>query len=205
MIKKQAGRPTDLNKDTAILKAARELLYEKGPEAVTMEGVAAKAKISKGTMYSRYANRQALLQTVVETESKNITLSIDVAPKSSQDLKVSLLNFAEQLTSFLISKEHLKLMGVMALPTGVQDNLKKEIYQNGPQKTHDTLTQFLTSATESGLINCDNPADNAELLLGMMMGLDLVRAWYGIPLRIKQEKENQAHAQAVITAFLALH
>jgi len=205
MTNKRAGRPTDHSKDASIMKAARELLYEKGPEAVTMEGVATRAKVSKGTMYARYANRHHLLQSVVERESNNITLSINVAPKTPDELKTALLDFAEQLTSFLISKEHLKLMEVMALPAGVQGDLKKEIYHNGPQQTHDTLTQFLESATKDGLITCKNPADSAELLLGMMMGLDLVRAWYGIPLRIKQEKENQAHAQIIINAFIALH
>ncbi len=205
MTKKRAGRPTDRSKDSSIMKAARELLYKKGPEAVTMEGVATKAKVSKGTMYSRYTNRQQLLQSIVERESRSITLSIDVAPKTPDELKIALLDFAEQLTSFLVSKEHLKLMEVMALPTGVQAGLKKEIYQNGPQQTLDSLSIFLESSAKSGLVNCDNPSDSAELLLGMMMGLDLVRAWYGVPLRIKQKKENQAHAQTVITAFLALH
>jgi len=202
---KRLGRPTDLSKDIAIFEAARELLFEQGPEAVTMEGVAARARVSKGTMYARYANRQQLLQTIVESESKRITVSIGMPPKILQDLKSGLLEFVEQLIAFLVSNEHRKLMEVMALPTAEMRNLKKEIYQNGPQKTLDTLAEYLEFAAKTGLIRCQNPVNSAELLLGMMMGLDLVRAGYGIPLRIKQEKENKDHAQSIVAAFLSMH
>ena len=202
---KRLGRPTDLSKDIAIFEAARELLFEQGPEAVTMEGVAARARVSKGTMYARYANRQQLLQTIVESESKRITVSIGMPPKILQDLKSGLLEFVEQLIAFLVSNEHRKLMEVMALPTAEMHDLKKEIYQNGPQKTLNTLAEYLESAAKEGLIRCQNPVNSAELLLGMMMGLDLVRSGYGIPLRIKQEKENKDHAQSIVAAFLSLH
>jgi len=202
---KRLGRPTDLSKDIAISKAARELLFEQGPEAVTMEGVAARARISKGTMYARYANRQQLLQSIVESESKRITVSIGRPPEILQDLKSGLLEFVEQLTAFLVSNEHLKLIEVVALPTAGMHKLKKQIYQNGPQKTLDTLAEYLESAAKTGLIHCPSPVNSAELLLGMMMGLDLVRASYGVPMRIKQKKQNKDHAQSIVSAFLILH
>ncbi len=56
-----SGRPVDRNKDIAILQAARQILLFEGASVLTMEAVAAKAGVSKATLYSRFGNRNALI------------------------------------------------------------------------------------------------------------------------------------------------
>ena len=51
------GRPVDQQKDRDILEAARQLAFEGGPKALTMDRVASRAGVSKATLYARYANR----------------------------------------------------------------------------------------------------------------------------------------------------
>ena len=51
------GRPPSEAARRAILRAARELLDEGGLLAVTMEGVAARAKVGKPTVYRHWSNR----------------------------------------------------------------------------------------------------------------------------------------------------
>lgn len=48
-----------------ILAAAHELFIELGYEAASMEGVAERAGISKGTLYARYAGKEALFRAVI--------------------------------------------------------------------------------------------------------------------------------------------
>jgi AcrR family transcriptional regulator len=55
------GRPRDQAIDTAILTAARELILELGHAGLSMDAVAARAGISKPTLYLRYPNRGALI------------------------------------------------------------------------------------------------------------------------------------------------
>ena len=50
-----------LPRDQRITAAALELLRSKGPKAVTMEAVAARADVAKTTIYRRYRDRQELL------------------------------------------------------------------------------------------------------------------------------------------------
>lgn len=59
------GRPRSAGAGAAILAAARELLGEGGFEAVTMEGVAARAGVAKTTVYRRYPNRTGLIAAAV--------------------------------------------------------------------------------------------------------------------------------------------
>jgi AcrR family transcriptional regulator len=55
------GRPRSAGAGKAILDATRALLEAGGYEAVTMEGVAARAGVGKTTVYRRYANRAELV------------------------------------------------------------------------------------------------------------------------------------------------
>ncbi len=50
------GRPRSENADRAILAAAVDELTERGFNAMTMEGIAARAGVAKSTIYRRYAD-----------------------------------------------------------------------------------------------------------------------------------------------------
>jgi AcrR family transcriptional regulator len=54
------GRPPSARARTAILAAARQLLAEGGPGAVTMEGVATRAGVGKPTVYRWWPDRHAV-------------------------------------------------------------------------------------------------------------------------------------------------
>jgi AcrR family transcriptional regulator len=54
------GRPRSAKARNAILRAARELLTEGGPAAVTMEGVASRAGVGKPTVYRWWPDRHAV-------------------------------------------------------------------------------------------------------------------------------------------------
>jgi AcrR family transcriptional regulator len=55
------GRPRDPEVDSAILRAAREVFVERGPEAASIEAVARRAGVSRLTIYRRYRDKQELL------------------------------------------------------------------------------------------------------------------------------------------------
>jgi len=205
MMQKQLGRPVDRSKDTAILRAARDILFEHGPQAVTMEAVAAQAGVSKATVYARHPDRDQLLRVVVETESFAFTRALETPPRTLHELTAALEMFVNRLSAFLASKRHLRLMQVMGSSSRSMARARREIYLNGPQQTHHALAGYLASAADAGLIRCPDPVQSAELLLGMMMGLDLVRASYGMPIKPKPIADKKQHAHFIVTSFLALH
>jgi AcrR family transcriptional regulator len=57
---KTRGRPRNAAARAAMLRAARELLDEGGPGAVTMEAVAARAGVGKPTVYRSFPDRHAV-------------------------------------------------------------------------------------------------------------------------------------------------
>ncbi|MEM7360192.1 MAG: TetR/AcrR family transcriptional regulator [Pseudomonadota bacterium] len=65
MTKKSAGRPRSEQARAAILQSAFELLEEGGITRVTIEAVAANAKVGKPTIYRYWANAQELAMAAV--------------------------------------------------------------------------------------------------------------------------------------------
>ena len=55
------GRPRDPGLDEAIARATKEVLAERGLAALTLEGVARRAGVSRATVYRRWPNLDALL------------------------------------------------------------------------------------------------------------------------------------------------
>lgn len=66
------GKPRDPAINVAILDAARELLREVGYAGLTMEAVAARAHVTKPTVYLRYPTKGALIFEVLLGKTKTL-------------------------------------------------------------------------------------------------------------------------------------
>jgi len=204
MVKTSPGRPVDLSKDRDILAAGRALLFENGPQAVTMEAVARQAGVAKPTLYRRYANRDELLAAVAMNESESMAGRFRVTPGSVDDMRSALVDFGCQLTRFLLSSDHIRFIHALGASTGMPQASRESIFRHGPLATRDRLAEWLEKADASGLLRCQDPARSAEKLLGMLMGLDLVRTLYHVhPPR--DVAALNTHVEGTIDDFLSLH
>ena len=198
------GRPTDPGKDRAILAAARALLLARGPRALTMEAVARAAGVSKPTLYSRYPGRRELLLAVVSGRAAFVFRALRGEPRSGAAVRGDLRAFVADLAAFLCGAQHRRMMQALGeVPQRASD--LRQIFFAGPQCTLDALAAYLERADARGLLRCPSPGESAELLLGMAMGLDLVRSQYRVPLRRRLAAERARHTARVVEAFMALH
>ncbi|MEX0914383.1 MAG: TetR/AcrR family transcriptional regulator [Wenzhouxiangellaceae bacterium] len=204
MVKTSPGRPIDLSKDRDILAAGRALLFEDGPQAVTMEAVARKAGVAKPTLYRRYANRDELLAAVALNESESLAGRFRMTPGSIDDLKHALIDFGCDFSAFLLSREHIRFIHALGASTGLPQASRESIFRHGPMATRDRLADWLAKAHEAGLLHCPNPQCSAEKFFGMLMGLDLVRTLYRVQTP-REPASLKAHVQGTVEDFLHLH
>ncbi len=68
----QRGRPRSEKAQKAILEAAAELLLERGLNAVSMDAVAARAGVSKATIYRWWPTKETLALDALYTEWANV-------------------------------------------------------------------------------------------------------------------------------------
>lgn len=59
------GRPRDHARDEAIHQAALEILADVGYDRITVESIAARAHVSKATIYRRFKNKQEILMSAM--------------------------------------------------------------------------------------------------------------------------------------------
>ncbi|MCR4428394.1 MAG: TetR/AcrR family transcriptional regulator [Caldiserica bacterium] len=83
--KKNATRST-------ILRAARHLFEEKGPENTSIEEIAERADISKSTFFNYFPNKEALFTAIAEEEVRDIlALEGDLPPGDSSFKKIRII------------------------------------------------------------------------------------------------------------------
>ncbi len=63
------GRPRDATRDAAIHEAALELLKEVGYDRLSVGSIAARAGVSKATIYRRWVNKAAVVASAVEHQA----------------------------------------------------------------------------------------------------------------------------------------
>ena len=62
---RRVGRPRNASVDAAILRAATELMKERGPAGITINGVARRAGVARASIYLRYPGRDALVTAAI--------------------------------------------------------------------------------------------------------------------------------------------
>jgi len=96
---RRRGRPRDLQIRGAILRAARELLNELGPAALTMEAVALRAGVGKPTVYRWWPNRHAVAMAALMDDAPVPRTTARRARSALQALEQQLLTVADTLAS----------------------------------------------------------------------------------------------------------
>ena len=91
---RKRGRPRSEEAREAVLKAARKLLEEGGLSAVTIEGIAARAGVSKPTIYRSWKNSYAVaMEAFLESAKASVPFGESRSPIA--DLREQLRKVAE--------------------------------------------------------------------------------------------------------------
>lgn len=90
------GRPRDPRVDRDVLEAAVHLLSTGGYDALSVEAVAARACVSRATVYRRYANRAELLDAACRTFAKP-----EIEPPDTGSVRTDLIELVARLEAML--------------------------------------------------------------------------------------------------------
>jgi len=180
-----------------VCEAVRALVAEQGA-SVSMDAVAARAGCSKQTLYARYGSKQALLAQV--TQEGMAATALPPAP-SAETLRAALLQFARNHLAHLSEP---RTICVARLVTAQAREFPDEVaamYQAYANALLDQLGGWLQQAMRRGLLRHDDPHCAAELLLGMIVGLDFDRQRHLAPHRA-DPAQQEAWAAFAVDGFL---
>ena len=159
-------RSGSAQKRSAILLAARELFLAEGFDRSSVDAVAARAKVSKRTVYDYFGDKQALLLAVVDETAESlmntIRQAIDDDLSVVADLEQSLVTFSLRVAqSTLGSSDYVALM---RLVTAQSTQLRGHWLESAPE---DAIAGRFAELGRQGLLEVPDPRLAADHFIAL--------------------------------------
>lgn len=179
-VRGRAGRPKDQEKGEAILDAGWALFLERGVGAVSIEAIAARAGVSKMTVYGHFTDKHALFEAAVAREMRGIEAAQDRDGEANADRSIveRLRAFGIGLMTFLASQPAVDFYNVLSGELRRHPELARRFYDAGPGRTIANLTAMLASASDRLAIS--DPEEAAEALFGLWQGVSNYQVSLGV-------------------------
>jgi len=163
------------NRKNAILKSARKLFFEKGFKPVTVESIARKAELSKGSIYLYYNSKEEIYTQILLNDIDKFHKSISDLLQNPSSASESLMKLANIYVDFFLNDRELFriLMTFMLhtsdmhLPEDLNDHIVKTT-----NKTIGIIEQVFKYGVERGEFPATlNLRQNRNAVWGMLNGI----------------------------------
>nr|WP_145402221.1 TetR/AcrR family transcriptional regulator [Paenibacillus xylanexedens] len=152
-------RKGSLDKRAKIIGAARDLFLSDGFDRSSVDAVAAKAGVSKRTVYDYYGDKQSLLLAVVEETSVAVLELIKQGIADHlfefEDLEQALVTFCEQFVASANGSSDYSAL--IRLVTVEADNLPTSFLEKLDYATEEGLIRRFTEFAQTGLLHVSDP------------------------------------------------
>jgi TetR/AcrR family transcriptional repressor of mexJK operon len=173
-------REGSTRKRAAILSAARELFLADGFDRSSVDAVAARAQVSKRTVYDYFGDKQTLLQAVVDAIGQSLITTIrhtldDTLNDLTEgaDLEDALVTFSMRIaTDMLGSAEHATLQRLVRAESG---HLPHRGYNSMADTPDEALAERLAAFASAGLLDVPDPRLAADQFIALTFGVTLDR------------------------------
>ncbi|MFF9043753.1 TetR/AcrR family transcriptional regulator [Streptomyces parvulus] len=170
-------------KRAAILAAARELFLANGFDRSSVDAVAARAGVSKRTVYDYFGDKQTLLQAVVDTVGESLVATIrrilddtltDVADLTeTADLEDVLVAFSMRIaTDMLGSAEYATLQRLVRTQAGSVPEGGENALADTPDEA---LAERFAAFAEAGLLDVPDARLAADQFIALTFNVPLNR------------------------------
>ncbi|HCJ29155.1 MAG TPA: TetR family transcriptional regulator [Pseudomonas sp.] len=195
------GRPKDLAKREAILKAAQVLFLSNGYEGSSMDAIAAEAGVSKLTLYSHFKDKEALFGEAVKiTCETRLPRKLFVLEDGCLISQV-LLDIGHAFQALVNSPESIGLHRVMVAMASQNPALSRMFFDVGPQRLLLDLEQLLIQANQRGMLSVDQPMRAAEHFCSLIKGAEHFRLLIGYA-EMSESEEADKHVQDCVALFI---
>ncbi|HEY1323663.1 MAG TPA: TetR/AcrR family transcriptional regulator [Streptosporangiaceae bacterium] len=195
-------------KHKAILAAATEVFYHKGYTGTSMDEVAARAAVSKQTVYKHFADKERLFAEIVlraVDEIDDLFTESALTLHDTDNLDGDLRALGRQFVFWLMQPDVLRLRRLIISEANRFPELSRTWYERGFQRVISTLATALAHLAERGLLRVDDPVISASQFMGMILWIPVNRAMFCGDSERFTPGELERYADTGVRAFLAAH
>lgn len=175
-------REGSTQKRAAILTAARELFLADGFDRTSVDAVAARAGVSKRTVYDYFGDKRTLLQSVVDGVGQSLittirrilddTLADPTEAADAADLEDVLVTFSMRIaTDMLGSAEYATLQRLVRAQSGLGEGGENSM-ADAPDEA---LAERFAAFAEAGLLDVPDPRLAADQFIALTFSVALNR------------------------------
>src|SRR5512142_3312397 len=166
--------PRMAEKRTKILAGAREVFREAGFERASVDVIAARAGVSKATVYNHFADKQALfVATVVEgTQAMGASL-LACLDCPGQDVEEALQRVGEKITTLWLAPSVSALYRQAIAESARLPEIGRMVFEQGTAALERAVAAILARWAEAGALRIDDPGTAAIAFIALCHG-DLV-------------------------------
>jgi len=170
-------RKRSARKREAILSAAMELFCSEGVGA-SVESIAARAGVSKATVYAHFASKEdlfkAIIASVAETYIKLPPSLVDAPPEQG------LRELARRFLAMILDPEKLATFRALISEGRNFPEMAEAFHASGPRRVVAAVADYFRIQTERGRLNVPDPDLTATLFLSMVKGEPHMHALLGL-------------------------
>jgi len=171
----------DTRKHEAILDAAVEVLAERGVHA-PIEEVARRAGVSKQTVYNHYGSKTELVRTIMARRRNALTAVLETAGPDDHPLD-TLTVYAKSILEVIVMPASVSMLRMGVTSAVEMPEMAQAIYDAGSRVARLRLAAYL-STRAADILQIDNPAEAAEIFVGMVIGGVQMRLLMGLPAEL---------------------
>lgn len=163
---RRRGRPADARKHAAILAVAMDVFLERGYHAASMDAIAARARVSKITIYAHFSSKQALFSAIIAELAGRLTGTFARMTLAGLPPEKALRQMARAYLDLALAPRSLALHRLVVAEAARQPQLGRLIHRHGPVAIAATLAAYLKAQPS---LRIGDPELAAQQFLGMVL------------------------------------
>ena len=183
-----------------ILTGARQVFAELGFERASVDLIAARAGVSKATIYNHYQDKTALFLACVEHDAEEMrrrlcACTAEPAAEVEQTLQLT----GERMMALFLSPDIVALWRHIISEAVRLPDLGQTIFERGPRLIYAALASYLERWDRNGALRIEDPHAAAVQFAALCQGDLLTRARLGILTYPVDEQVRETVKRAVHT------
>ena len=200
--KKQAGRPKSIEKTNAILEAAENHFMRLGFELTSMDAVAKAASVSKLTIYSHFADKDALFKAVVTRKCQNYNMQHDFMAFAMLPVKQVLEGIASNFANLVLSQEAIAMHRIIEAESLRHPKIAILFYEAGPKPIKQALSSLFELWQKEGKMQFGDCEKAVEHFFCLIKGEAHMKMLLNLQAK-PSEASIKKHVASCIALFLA--
>jgi len=146
----------DPRKRRQIMDGARAVFMEKGFDAASMNDIARRAGVSKGTLYVYFENKERLFVELISTEKREELFSVIQLDHDNHDVRAVLTDCGTRLVEILTRPYYVQAMRTVMSIVNRMPEIGQEFYGRGPALCADQIAAYLASQVKAGALEIED-------------------------------------------------